>query len=129
MNLRSSSNLELTKCETEVMDVVWHRQPVTVSNVVETIERKLAYTTVLTTMKILEEKGILCRGEKIGRAHTYTARVTREEVRVGMLRSLANQLFGGSALSLVLSLVKSEAVSANDIEEVMKAAERLESKS
>jgi predicted transcriptional regulator len=117
--------VELTRCEAEVMDVVWDRGVVTVQDVVEAIDRDLAYTTVMTTLKILEDKRILQRGEKIGRAFTYTPLVSRAQVQEGMLRTLTDQLFGGSARSLVLSLLKSDAVSPQDIDEVMKAAEKL----
>ncbi len=122
----AKSGTELTKCEAEVMDVVWDQEWVTVNDVVEAIDRDLAYTTVLTTMRILEDKKFVRRGEKIARANTYTALVTREQVRAGMLKALTDQLFGGSARSLVLSLINSEAVSAGDIEAVRKAAEKLD---
>lgn len=122
---RSKKLVELTKCEAEVMDVVWDKGSVTVNDVVESIDRDLAYTTVLTTMKILEDKKIVRRGPKIGRAFTYKPKVSREEVREGMIKSLADQLFGGSTRSLVLSLLQSDAVSAEDIEAVKKAADRL----
>jgi predicted transcriptional regulator len=108
------------------MDIVWSRDSVTVNDVVDAINRTLAYTTVLTMMRILEDKKFVRRGEKIGRAFTYTARVSQEQVRVGMLKSLTEQLFGGSARSLVLSLVQSNAVSAEDIEAVKRAAAKLE---
>ncbi|MCC9645216.1 BlaI/MecI/CopY family transcriptional regulator [Rhodopirellula sp. JC740] len=122
---RAKKLVELTKCEAEVMDVVWDQESVTVNDVVEAIDRDLAYTTVLTTMKILEDKKIVRRGRKIGRAFTYTAKVSRDQVREGMLKSLTDQLFGGSVKSLVLSLLESDAVSASDIEAVRKAADRL----
>ncbi|MCM2374111.1 BlaI/MecI/CopY family transcriptional regulator [Aporhodopirellula aestuarii] len=122
---RSKKLVELTKCEAEVMDVVWDREPVTVNDVVGAIDRDLAYTTVMTTMKILEDKKVIRRGKKIGRAFTYTARVSRDQVREGMLKSLTDQLFGGSARSLVLSLLQSEAVSPEDIDAVKQAAAKL----
>ncbi|WP_146528424.1 BlaI/MecI/CopY family transcriptional regulator [Novipirellula artificiosorum] len=125
MSRSSKGSVDLTRCEAEVMDVVWENEFVTVNDVVNAIDRNLAYTTVMTTMKILEEKEIVCRGKKIGRAYTYSANVSREQVRVGMLKSLTDQLFGGSARSLVLSLMQSDAVSAEDIEAVKEAAEKL----
>ncbi len=117
---------QLTKCESEVMDIVWQYESVTVSDVVDAIPRELAYTTVLTTMRILEDKGVVRRGEKIGRANTYLANVSREEVRHSMLRELTDQLFGGSVRSLVLSLMDSDQVSAEDLAAVRKAADEVE---
>ena len=122
---RNKKLIELTKCEAEVMDVVWDKECVTVNDVVEAIDRDLAYTSVMTTMKILDDKKIVRRGKKIGRAFTYTAKVSRDQVREGMLKSLADQLFGGSTRSLVLSLLQSGAVSVDDIEAVKRAGDRL----
>ncbi|MCC9599151.1 BlaI/MecI/CopY family transcriptional regulator [Stieleria sp. JC731] len=121
----SKSSIELTKCEAEVMDVVWTKGSVTVNDVVDTIKRDLAYTTVMTTIKILEEKQIVCRGEKIGRAYTYFANVSRDQVQQGMIKSLADRLFGGSTKSLVLSLLESETISDDDIQAVREAAAKL----
>ena len=122
----SKPHIELTKCEAEVMEIVWEQQCVTVNDVVAAIDRELAYTTVMTTIKILEEKNILRRGEKVGRAYSYTANVSRDQVRERMLKSLADQLFGGSIRSLVLNLIESDAVSQDDIEAVREAAAKLE---
>ena len=63
-------NSTLTPCEAEVMNVVWSRDSVTVQDVVDAIPRQLAYTTVMTTIRILEEKGFLKRAGKLGRALT-----------------------------------------------------------
>ncbi|MDA8745705.1 BlaI/MecI/CopY family transcriptional regulator [Rubripirellula amarantea] len=121
-----NNSTELTKCEAEVMDIVWAKGTVTVNDVVESIGRDLAYTTVMTTMKILEDKQFVQRGKKIGRAYTYSARVSQQAVREGMLNSLIDQIFGGSARSLVLSLIQSDTVTASDIEAVKTAAKKLE---
>ncbi len=122
-------HIELTKCEAEVMEVVWEQQSVTVNDVVAALDRDLAYTTVMTTLKILEDKNIVRRGDKVGRAYSYSANVSRDQVREGMLKSLADQLFGGSIRSLVLNLIESDAVSKADIEAVRKAAAKLEKSS
>tara|TARA_R110002049_G_scaffold4601_5_gene32014 strand:+ start:29523 stop:29897 length:375 start_codon:yes stop_codon:yes gene_type:complete len=120
------NRISITKCEAEVMNVVWNKGSVTIGDVVESIDRDLAYTTVLTTMGILEDKGIVQRGDKVGRAYTYLPAVTREEVRQGMIGELTEQLFGGSVRSLVLSLIQSEAVTAEDIAALKKAASEAE---
>jgi len=126
MPKRLKNRVELTPCESEVMDIVWKKQNVTVNDVVASISRDLAYTTVLTTMRILEEKQVVKRGPKHGRAFTYTANVSREQVREGMLRSLIDQLFGGSARSVVLSLIKTDSVTLDEIEAAKKIAASLE---
>ncbi len=117
---------QLTKCESEVMDIVWRQEPVTVNDVVEAIARDLAYTTVLTTIRILENKGVVRRGKKVGRANTYYAAVSREEVRSSMIRELSDQLFGGSVRSLVLNLIGSDQITQEDLAEVRRAADEAE---
>ena len=119
------SNIELTRCEAEVMEVVWQRGRSTVSEILDSIQRELAYTTVQTTVNILESKGVLHRGEKVGRAYSYDAAVTRERVQSTMLKSLVYQLFGGSFRSLGLSLLESDEVSEDDIAALRQAADRL----
>tara|TARA_R110002073_G_scaffold56905_25_gene144862 strand:- start:18565 stop:18951 length:387 start_codon:yes stop_codon:yes gene_type:complete len=120
------NRIQLTKCEAEVMAVVWREGQVTVPQVLAAIDRDLAYTTVMTTMNILEEKKIVRRGEKVGRAYSYLPLVSREEVRHGMIQELAEQLFGGSVRSLVLSLVNSEKITAEDLSAMAEAADELE---
>lgn len=120
------NRIQITKCEAEVMEIVWDKGCVTVNDVVDGVDRDLAYTTIMTTMKILEEKNIVRRGDKIGRAFTYRPAVTREAVRQGMVRELADRLFGGSVRSLALSLIDSSEVNADDIAALKEAANKLE---
>lgn len=108
------------------MDIVWEHESVTVNEVVDAIGRDLAYTTVLTTIRILEEKGVVQRGEKIGRAYTYRAAVSREDVRHSMLHDLSEQLFGGNIRSMVLSLIDSQQISKEDLRAVRRAADEAE---
>jgi len=108
----------LTKCELEVMDIVWQKQRVTVQDVVDTLERPLAYTTVMTTLKILDETRGVVRRMKEGRAYVYEPVVSREKISLSMADDLTKKLFGGSVKSLMLSLVESDSMSMSDIEEV-----------
>ena len=87
----------LTACEAEVMNVVWAKHAVTVQVVVDAIPRQLAYTTVMTTMKILEEKGYIQRGEKRGRAYVYRAIVSSDSASADTVSEVANRYFDGSA--------------------------------
>lgn len=119
--------LHLTKCELEVMDVVWRKERVTVQDVVDALERPLAYTTVMTTLKILDETRGVVQRTKVGRAFVYEPAVSREEISRSMAGELTEQLFGGSVKSLVLSLVESDGMSKSDIEELKQAIHSLES--
>src|SRR3954468_17804646 len=100
----------LTACEAEVMSVVWSQNSVTVQDVVNAIPRELAYTTVMTTMKILEEKGFIVRGLKRGRAYSYQALVSCESASSSVASEVANRFFDGSVKSMVLSLIKTQEI-------------------
>src|SRR6188474_3080525 len=114
-------NQTLTACEAEVMNVVWSQNSVTVQDVVDAIPRKLAYTTVMTTMKILEDKGFVARKGKRGRAIVYRPLVSSESASGSTLSEMANRFFDGSIKSMVLSLVKTNQITAEDLAELRAA--------
>ena len=116
----------LTRCELEVMDVVWRRGRATVQDVVDALDRSLAYTTVMTTLKILEQKRRVLKRVKQGRAYVYEPIVTRQEVGQSMAGELTRHLFRGSVKSLVLNLLDRQALSPADIEELKQAIASLE---
>ncbi len=118
----------VTKAEAEVMNVIWDHATISVAEIVERLPRSLAYTTVMTMVRILEEKGFIAKCGKRGRAFLYEAAVGRDQVRCSMSHEVANRLFGGSVKSLVLNLVKDDAISADDLAEVKRMIEDLERK-
>jgi predicted transcriptional regulator len=118
--------LPLTACEAEAMNAIWARPAVTVQDVVDSIPRRLAYTTVMTTMKILEEKGFIERGEKRGRAFVYRPLVSCESASQTTVRELANRFFDGSVKSMVLSLIKANQITSDDLAELRVAIDSLE---
>jgi BlaI family transcriptional regulator, penicillinase repressor len=120
-------NLTLTACEAEVMNVVWSQQAVTVQDVVDAIPRELAYTTVMTTMKILEEKGFIARREKRGRAYVYEALISCESATRNTVSEMANRFFDGSVKTMVLSLIKTQQISAGDLAELRDAIDAIDS--
>ena len=109
------------------MNVIWSRSPVSVPDVLERIPRMLAYTTVMTTVRILEEKGFVEKCGKRGRAYLYQPTVDREQVRGSMTGELADRLFNGSIKSLVLSLVQQKGVTKEELAEVKRLIEEMES--
>ena len=119
-------NLTLTACEAEVMNVVWSKSSVTVQDVVDAIPRELAYTTVMTTMKILEDKGFIERGKKRGRAYSYRALVSYESASSTTVNEMANRFFDGSLKSLVLSLIKTQQITPEDLAELRDTINSLE---
>lgn len=116
----------LTPAEAEVMNVIWEFSSASVPDIVERLPRALAYTTVMTTVRILEEKRFVKQCGKRGRAFLYMAMVDRESVRGTMSNELANRLFNGSVKSLVMNLVQQDGISAEDLAEVRKVIEELE---
>lgn len=116
----------LTAAEAEVMNVVWDQEVVTVADIVERLPRELAYTTVMTTVHILEEKGWVGKRGKRGRAYLYSAEHPRDKAQGQMSHEIARRLFGGSVKSLVLNLVRDKTISADDLAEVKQMIESLE---
>jgi predicted transcriptional regulator len=108
----------LTEAELRLMDVVWEKGEVTVSEVAEALPRDLglAYNTVLTTMRILEDKGFLRHTKsKEGRAFVYRAVVGRDEASRTALRYLVSRFFRNSPELLVLNLLEDEELSRKEL--------------
>ena len=116
-------SLNLTEGEIRLMDVVWEKGPVTVADVAEALPKELglAYNTVLTTMRILEEKGYLShtRTEE-GRAFRYSAVVGREEAGRKAVRYLVSRFFRNSPELLVLNLLENEDLSEPELQRIRK---------
>jgi BlaI family penicillinase repressor len=97
----------LTPHELAIMKVVWKRQKATVRDVYETLleQRPIAYTTVMTMMKILEEKGHL-RKTLVDRAHVYQSQKPRQQVIGAMVRDFLDRVFDGTPDALLVHLAK-----------------------
>jgi BlaI family transcriptional regulator, penicillinase repressor len=114
-----SRSTTLTGQELEIMKIVWQRESVTVRDVYEALleKRKVAYTTVMTMMKILEQKGHL-RKRQADRAHVYTAAQPQRKVIGAMVRDFVNRVFNGSAEPLLVHLVEENALTPEELEEI-----------
>ena len=110
---------KLTNAELEIMHVVWELDGGTVRQVHEILnqQRPLAYTTVMTMMNILEEKGHLTRCKE-GRAYRYQPVRPKSQVISGMVDDFVGRVFEGSAAPLVVSLVKDRKISKKDLDEI-----------
>jgi predicted transcriptional regulator len=109
----------LTPQELEIMKIVWKTGQATVREVYETLldRRKVAYTTVLTMMKILEAKGYLSK-DREERAHVYRPARAEHTVVRSMVREFVDRVFNGSAQPLLLHLVKDRRFSERELEEL-----------
>ena len=89
------------------MKVVWRLQSATVRDVYEALraERTIAYTTVMTMMRILEEKGYLTKSSE-DRAYVYAPAKPRQQVVGSMLRDFIDRVFDGAPDSLLVHLAK-----------------------
>ena len=111
----------LTDAELRLMEVVWQRGSATVSDVVDGLpdDVPLHYSTVLTTLRILEGKGYL-KHIKAGRAFIYKPLVAREQAREKAVTHLVRRFFGGSPEMLMLSLVEGRQVSEDELKRLRK---------
>jgi len=116
MRSRSST---LTQGELEIMKIVWEGDSVTVRDVYEALgeTRKVAYTTVMTMMKILEQKKYL-KKKMTDRAHVYRDAQPKATVIGAMVRDFVNRVFNGSAEPLLVHLVEEHDLSKEDLEEI-----------
>src|SRR4051795_1744218 len=108
----------LTEQELEIMKIVWERDRSTVRDVYEALleRRKIAYTTVMTMMKILEQKQYLKKTME-ERAYVYCPTRPKNQVIRGMVREFVDRVFNGSAQPLLLHLVEDRSLTEKELRE------------
>ena|SRR6187549_3793759 len=108
--------------ELQIMKVVWERGRVTVRDVYQTLleRRQVAYTTVMTMMNILEQKGFLKKSAGDDRAYLYEPAKSRKSVMREMVNEFVERVFGGSANPLMLHLIEDEHVTRKDLDDLRK---------
>jgi len=110
----------LTAHELELMKIVWrHDGEVTVRDVYEDLRthRSVAYTTVMTNMKTLEQKGYL-RSTQHERAHVYRPARPKKEVIRQMVRDFVDRVFNGAGQPLVVHMLEDDQLSAEDLRDI-----------
>ncbi len=114
----------LTAQELEIMKVVWKLGPATVRDVYESLlaERKIAYTSVMTMMKIMADKHHLKR-RLDGRTYVYEATRPKSQIIMELVGDFLHRVFNGSAEPLVLYLVRNRFVSRKELEEILRMIE------
>jgi len=126
--LESPVHISFTDRELDVMSVLWDVGPATVAEVRERIADDLAYTTVLTILRTLEQKGYVSHTED-GRAHRYKPLVKREVAGRTALRRLVDKVFDGSPELLLTQLVSDKNLSDEELRRLRKLlADRLREK-
>ncbi len=117
----------LTDAELRLMDVLWEKGDATVSDVADALPQNpaLAYSTVLTTLRILENKGFV-RHTKDGRAFVYHPVVGREQARESAVTHLVRRFFEDSPELLMLNLLDKTKVDASELRRLRKKIEEAE---
>ncbi len=111
----------LTEAELRLMEILWKKGEATVGDVMDALPPKqtLAYSTVLTTMRILEQKGYT-RHRKQGRAFLYAPVVDRNTARQSAVKFVLNRFFDNSAESLVLNILENEQLDPEELNRLKK---------
>jgi len=110
-----------TPAELEVLQIIWEDGPCTVREVMNFLKpkRPRAYTSVMSLMNVMAEKGLLNQKPK-GRAFIYSAKVSRDTTQSSMLRDLLNRAFDGSANALVAHLLQQAEPNSEELDEIHK---------
>ena len=117
----------LGETEMEVLNHVWELGEAPVSEVLKRIleTREVAYTTIMTVMKNLSDKGYL-KYRKDGNTYIYSAALSPDEVRFNLVDRLVDKVFKGSPKDLVMALVKNENLTDEERKEIKKMIDNLE---
>lgn len=111
-----------TDAELAILRVLWKRGPSTVREVVEEMRHQGAYTTVLKTLQIMTEKGLVRRNED-ERTHVYEAAASQSSTQKQLVSDLMHRAFDGSAAKLVLQALQAGRTSPDELEEIRRLLE------
>jgi len=120
----------LTGQELEIMKVVWQLGSATVRDVYEELlkSRKIAYTTVMTMMGILEHKGRLRKTQR-DRAYVYSPAEPQGQVVGSMVQEFVKRVFDGSAKPLLVHLARNKKISQKELDEISELLKKQRRKS
>ena len=115
----SGNNPIPSNSELEILHVLWRKGPQTVRQIHPALRRKreIGYTTVLKTLQVMTEKGLVTRDEA-ERSHVYRAAVPEKSVKRRVVSDLLDRVFEGSAANLVLQALSTKRASPEDIRRI-----------
>lgn len=126
----SLENPQPNPSELAVLQLLWERGPLTVKEVHEALtadgEKSIIYTTVLKTMQLMLERGMVARKSSLGRQHIYEAILSQENTQNELLDTFLQRTFGGSAKSLVMRALGNYSTTQADIDELKNLIESIE---
>jgi predicted transcriptional regulator len=111
------SSTDLTEAELRLMKVLWRKRKATVSDIVQHLSGKLAYTTVLTTLRILETKRYVDH-TKDGRAFVYRPRIQQKDAQSRAASNLVRKFFDKSPELLMLNLIDEGNIDENTLKRI-----------
>lgn len=120
--------IELGDAELAVMRVLWEEGPLTVRDVMNRLHdrgRRVAYTTVLTFLTRLEQKGMVA-SDKRDQAYVYRSKVSKESVTTSRLRALVDQLYDGAAAPMLLHLMEHERFTPDELARLRRLIDELD---
>lgn len=119
-------SLRPTDAELAILHVLWERGPSTVREVHRIISHsgRIGYTTVLKTLQIMTEKGLVRRNVS-RRAHVYVARSSQEQTQKRLLGDLLERAYQGSAGKLVVQALSSKRATKEEIDEIREVLDRM----
>lgn len=108
-----------TEFELELLQLLWMHNGATVRDLYEALrkDREVGYTTILKTLQIMTEKGLVTR-EEVGKAHLYRAARSEEQTQNQFIQYMSERLFDGSAAQLVLHALSTQAVGSAELKRI-----------
>ncbi len=108
-----------TELELEILKILWSQGPASVRQIQEALapDRGLAYTTVMTMLTIMANKGYV-RRTKSGTGFVYRARIRQQDTSSGMLQDLTDRLFGGSTAAMMHHLLETNDLDTEELNEL-----------
>lgn len=128
MNMKDQNKqLEPTKSELEILQVLWENGPSTVREVNNELlkQKDVNYTTTLKLMQIMADKGILDRDESQMK-HVYRVAEEEEKTKAHLLDKFVDSMYKGSASKLVMQLLGNKKTSQNELQEIKDLLKKLE---
>lgn len=120
--------IELGEAELEVMRALWDHGPQTVRDVMHRLHergRTVAYTTVLTFLTRLEQKGVVA-SDKRDQAYVYKSKISRQSVTMSRIKALVDQLYDGAAAPMLAQLIENERFTPDEISHLRKLIDHLD---
>jgi len=120
-------NIKPTDSEIEILNILWEKGPSTVREVHEVLEKNkdAGYTTTLKLMQIMHEKDILKR-DVSNKSHVYTANISREKTQGQIVKRMIDNVFNGSASSLVMQALGNHKPNKEELDEIKKYLDEIE---